>query len=127
MYQKVVLVGRITRDIDLKMAAGSGMAIAKFSIAVDRQVKKGEDKKSDFLNVVAFGKTAEFVSQYSGKGKLILVDGRIQTGHYENKDGIRVNTFDIIANELKVLEWATNKNDGGYVDMTPVDNGDIPF
>lgn len=127
MYQKVVLVGRITRDIDLKMTAGSGLAVAKFSIAVDRQVKKGEDKKSDFLNVVAFGKTAEFVSQYSGKGKLILVDGRIQTGHYENKDGIRVNTFDIIANELKVLEWATNKNDGGYVDMTPVDNGDIPF
>lgn len=127
MYQKVVLVGRITKDIDLKVAAGSGMAIAKFSIAIDRQVKKGEDKKSDFLNVVAFGKTAEFVSQYSAKGKLILVDGRIQTGHYENKDGIRVNTFDIIANEIKVIEWA-DKQSTGYSDMTPiVDNGDIPF
>ena len=127
MYQKVVLVGRITKDIDLKMAAGSGMAIAKFSIAIDRQVKKGEDKKSDFLNVVAFGKTAEFVSQYSDKGKLILVDGRIQTGHYENKDGIRVNTFDIIANEIKVIEWADKQNTG-YSDMTPiVDDGLIPF
>ena len=126
MYQKVTLVGRITRDIDIKMTAGSGLAVAKFSIAVDRQVKKGEEKKADFLNIVAFGKTAEFVAQYSGKGKLILVDGRIQTGSYENKEGNRVNTFDIVANELKILEWA-DKQDSGYVDMKPIQDSDIPF
>ena len=126
MYQKVMLVGRITRDIDLKMTAGSGLAVAKFSIAVDRQVKKGEEKKADFLNIVAFGKTAEFVAQYSGKGKLVLVDGRIQTGSYENKEGNRVNTFDIVANELKILEWA-DKQDSGYRDMTPIKDADIPF
>lgn len=124
MYQKVVIVGRWVRPMELKMLPGSGNAMLKNTIAVDRAYQKGKDKEADFLNVVMWGKTAEFVSQYSEKGKLVIIEGRIQTGSYENKEGVRVNTFDIVADNVKPIEWAS-KSDFAPVD--PIDTGDIPF
>ena len=123
-----MLVGRITKDIALSYLPNSETAIAKFSIAVDRKVGKGKEKQADFINIIIFGKTAEFVSQYSGKGKMIAIQGRIQTGSYEKKDGTKVYTTDVVADDVQILEWATDKKkDSGYKDMEPVSNDSIPF
>jgi len=123
-----MLVGRITKDISLSYLPNSETAIAKFSIAVDRKVGKGKEKQSDFINIIIFGKTAEFVSQYSAKGKMIAIQGRIQTGSYEKKDGTKVYTTDVVADDVQILEWATDKKkDSGYKDMEPVHDGEIPF
>lgn len=122
----VTEIGRIVRDIDLKFLPNSETAVAKFTIAVDRKVGKGKEKQSDFIPIVIFGKTAEFVANYSGKGKMIAIQGRIRTGSYEKKDGTKVYTTDVVAEDVQILEWA-EKKDSGFEDMTPIDNGDIPF
>lgn len=126
MYQKAILVGRFTKDIELKMLAGSGNAMAKTSIAVDRPYSKGKDKTADFFNVIIWGKTAEFASQYTAKGKLVLLEGRFQTGSYENKEGTTVKTFDFVADKVQPIEWAS-KGSSDFSDMKPIDTGDIPF
>ena len=123
-----MLVGRITKDISLSYLPNSETAIAKFSIAVDRKVGKGKEKQSDFINIIIFGKTAEFVSQYSAKGKMIAIQGRIQTGSYEKKDGTKVYTTDVVADDVQILEWATDKKDSNRdADMYKVSNESIPF
>ena len=124
---KTVLVGRLTRDPELKYTAGAGTAVATFTLAVDRTFKKDGQPEADFIPIVVWGKAAESVSKHTAKGKLIAVSGRIQTRNYEHKDKGTVYITEVVSEEVKFLEWATNKNDGGYVDMTPVDNGDIPF
>ena len=95
MLNKVFLLGRITKDLELKYSQ-SNVALLSFSVAVNRKfVKEGEEKQADFIMCKAFGKTAENINNFFGKGKLILVEGRIQTGSYE-KDGQRVYTTDVI-------------------------------
>ena len=123
----VTLIGRIVRDIDLKYLPGGGTAVAKFTLAVDRKFKKDGNKESDFLNITVFGKTAEYVAQYTSKGKMLAVAGRIKTGSYEKKDGTKVYTTDIMADEVQILEWAEKKSSSSFEDMTPVDDGSIPF
>ena len=124
---KTVLVGRLTRDPELKYTAGAGTAVATFTLAVDRTFKKDGQPEADFIPIVVWGKAAESVSKHTAKGKLIAVSGRIQTRNYEHKDKGTVYITEVVSEEVKFLEWATNKNDGGYVDMTPVDSSDIPF
>lgn len=94
----VVLMGRVTSDIEVKKTQ-SGVSVARFNVAVDRPSKQGEEKKTDFISVVAWRSTAEFCGKYFSKGKMIAIEGSIQTGSYE-KDGVKRNTFDILANNV---------------------------
>lgn len=119
----VILVGRLTKDADIR--TGNDKTIAKFSIAVNR-MKKDE---ADFLNCVAFGKTAEIVEKYTHKGSRIAIRGRIQTGSYE-KDGRKVYTTDIIAEEIQLLdpkseEPPVSKNDNEFANIG--DQTTLPF
>ena len=125
---KSVLVGRLTKDPELKFTQGAKTAVATFTLAVDRAFKKDGQPEADFIPIVVWGKAAESVSKYTAKGKLIAVCGRIQTRNYEHKDKGTVYITEVVSEEVKFLEWATSKNDSGYSDMTPiVDDGDIPF
>ena len=98
---KVILIGRLTKDPELRFAAGSGTAVSRFTVAVNRQFKKDE---TDFINCVAFGKTAEFLEKYFKKGMAIGLTGHIQTGSYTNKDGQKVYTTDVIVEETEFVE-----------------------
>ena len=114
---KVILMGRLTRDPEVRYAQGeNAMAIARFSLAVDRRRQNNSDgQTADFINIVAFGRLGEFAEKYLHKGTKVALAGRIQTGSYTNKDGQRVYTTDIIADDI---EFAESKNsagsDGGY-------------
>ena len=93
---KVILQGRITKDLEPKYSKDGGTALLSFTVAVNRKYQKeGEEKQADFIMCKAFGKTAENISNFFGKGRLILLEGRIQTGSYD-KDGTKVYTTDVI-------------------------------
>lgn len=105
---KVEIVGRLTRDVEIRTTE-SGTVTARFSIAVSRRFKNAKGVyEADFINCVAFGKTAEFIEKYFSKGSMIGVTGRIQTGSYTNKDGQKVYTTDVVIEEC---EFVTSKND----------------
>lgn len=109
----VVLIGRLTRDPEVRYTGGqNNMAVATFSVAIDRPVKQGQEKKADFPRVTAFGRQAENCEKFLAKGRLVGVQGRIQTGSYTNKDGRTVYTTDVVADRVEFLEWG-NKNDPG--------------
>ena len=91
------LIGRLVRDPELRYTSGSQMAVCTFTIAVDRPTKAGEEKKADFLRIKTFGKWAETCDRYLKKGKIVGVQGRIETGSYTDKNGNTVYTTDIIA------------------------------
>ena len=103
---KVILMGRLTRDADIRYSQGEqSMAIARFSLAVDRRFKRaGDQQTADFISCVAFGKTAEFIEKYCHQGTKLVVDGRIQTGSYTNKDGVKVYTTDVVCENLEFAE-----------------------
>ena len=101
----VVLIGRLTRDPEVRYTAGSQMAVATFTVAIDRPVKAGGEKRADFPRVTVFGKTAENCERYLAKGRLVGVQGRLQTGSYQNKDGVTVYTTDVVADRVEFLEW----------------------
>lgn len=101
MINSVALTGRLTKDVDLRMAQ-SGTSVARFTLAVNRQYSK--DKEADFINCVAFKKTAEVLQQFAGKGRLIGVTGRIQTSHYTGKDGKEVYVTEVLANDISFLD-----------------------
>ncbi len=99
----VVLVGRLTRDPDVRYSQDQ-RAVARFTLAVDRPVRSGGEKQADFPSIVCFGKTAELVEQYVSKGRRVAVSGRIQTGSYTNKDGQKVYTTDVVADRVEFLD-----------------------
>lgn len=112
------LVGRFTRDPDVRYTDG-GTAVARFSLAVDRRFKRDGEPTADFPNCVAFGKTAEFIERYFSQGMRVGITGRIQTGSYTNKDGIKVYTTDVIAEscefvESKASQERSETNTGGF-------------
>lgn len=109
---KVELVGRLTRDPEVRYTQGeNASAIARFSVAVNRRFKNNEGNyDADFINCVAFGKSAEFIEKYFKKGMAIGISGRIQTGNYTNKDGVKVYTTDVVVEEAEFVE---SKNSGG--------------
>lgn len=137
---KVVLIGRLTKNPELRFAAGSGTAVSRFTVAITRQFKKDE---TDFINCVAFGKTAETISQYLTKGRQIAVTGSIRTGSYDAQDGTKRYTTDVAVESFEFIGSkdsqgagsdysAPSSNDsfGGTSfndDITPVDDGDMPF
>jgi len=103
---KVILMGRLTRDPEVRYSQGeNSMAIARYTIAVDRRVRRdGDQQTADFINCVAFGRSGEFAEKYFHKGIKIAVTGRIQTGSYTNKDGQKVYTTDVIVEEQEFAE-----------------------
>lgn len=107
----VILIGRLTRDPELRYT-GSQMAVAKFTIAIDRMARQGEERKADFPRVTVFGKQAENCEKYLAKGRLVGVQGRLQTGSYQDKDGKTVYTTDVIADRVEFLEWGDRKEGG---------------
>jgi len=110
---KVILLGRMTRDAEVRRGESDSI-FARFSLAVDRRFKKdGEEQTADFINCVAFGKTAEFLEKFAHKGVKFIVEGRIQTGSYTNKDGVKIYTTDIV---VENIEFAESKNAGGSGD-----------
>lgn len=118
----VQLLGRLTRDPDVRYTDG-GSTIARFSLAVDRRFKQEGGDTADFINCIAFGKTAEFIERYIFKGTKIAINGRIQTGSYANKDGVKVYTTDVV---VENVEFAESKNsNAGNSTPAPAPNGDF--
>ena len=104
---KVILMGRLTRDPEVRYSQGdTPLAIARYSLAVDRRGNRNsqDGQTADFINCVAFGKAGEFAEKYFRKGTKILITGRIQTGSYTNKDGVKVYTTDIVVEEQEFAE-----------------------
>ena len=125
------IVGRLTRDPETRYTQG-GTAVSRYTVAVDRIIKREGEPTADFIPCVAFGKAAEFADKYFRKGMRVAVSGRIQTGSYENKDGQRVYTTDVIVDRH---EFAQNKgeretpekDDGFYNVPEGIDDIEIPF
>ena len=118
---KVILMGRLTRDPDVRYSNGeNATAVARFSLAVDRRFKRDGDQKEDFISCVAFGKTAEFIEKYFRKGMRMTLAGRIQTGSYTNKEGNKVYTTDVFVEECEFAE--SKKASEGNRDAGPATN-----
>ena len=105
MANKVLLMGRLTRDPDVRYTPGeNGTAVARYTIAVDRRFKKDGEPGADFIPCVVFGKGAEFAERYLRQGTKMFVVGRIQTGSYTNKDGVKIYTTDVVVEEQEFAE-----------------------
>jgi single-strand DNA-binding protein len=127
----VSLIGRLTRDPDVRYGAASQNAVARFSIAIDRgKDKNGEDRGADFPNIVCFGKTAELVERYVAKGRLVGITGRLHTDSYE-KDGRKIYTTEVYADRVEFLDRGDRQNGapgngsygGGYSQNAPAPAG----
>lgn len=131
----VVLIGRLTRDPEMRYTAGTQMAVATFTVAIDRPVRAGGEKQTDFPRVTVFGKQAENCEKYLAKGRLVGVQGSLQTGSYTDKDGKTVYTTDVIANRVEFLEWGDRQQTAAEPNQQPSDvpsgfaaiDEDIPF
>lgn len=147
----VVLIGRLTRDPELRYIPNSGAAVTNFTLAVDKQLsreKKDEmearnEATADFIRIVVWGRMAENCANYLKKGRLVAVQGRIQTGSYQAQDGSTRYTVDVVANNVEFLEWGDNNNNNNYNSggsqqqsnddfsdiegFQPSGNDDIPF
>lgn len=133
---KVVLIGRTTKSPELRYAPGTGTAVCRFTLAVNRQFKKEE---TDFINCVAFGKTGETIAQYVLKGRQVAVTGSIRTGSYENSAGNKVYTTDVALDGFEFIgnsnnnqgnlgEWNQSEDTGiGFGVEEPIDEGNMPF
>lgn len=122
----VHLIGRLTRDPELRYTAGTQTAVATFALAIDRYAKQGEEKKADFPNIIVFGKTAENCEKYLKKGMLAGVEGRLQTGSYKNKNGETVYTTDVIADKVEFLEKTKIEKPVSPIGFSEIEE-DIPF
>ncbi|MBS4536973.1 single-stranded DNA-binding protein [Clostridium sp. D2Q-11] len=148
---KVILIGRLTADPELRFLPGNGRAVSNFSLAVDKDLSRDKKQEfeqqgkptADFIRIVVFGRSAENCANYLAKGRLVAVDGRLQTRSYENAQGQRVYITEVLANSVEFLEWGDNnsagnkrENNKGSNDsmdfsaaegFQPVDDDDIPF
>ena len=136
---KVVLIGRLTKNPELRFTPGTGKAVATFTIAVDRKGKKEGKQEADFIPIVVWGKQGEAAANNLSKGRLVGISGRIQTRNYEGKDGIRRYVTEIVADEVQFLDYksssgnvANDNNSTSYDEgwNDPVDDSDsdiIPF
>lgn len=131
---KVILMGRLTRDPDIRYTQGeNSMAIARYTLAVNRRISKEGEQSADFISCVAFSKNAEFAERYLKQGIKVIVEGRIQTGSYTNKDGQKVYTTDVVVEHSEFAESkANNENQSaageGFVNVpVAVDEDDLPF
>lgn len=131
MANKVFLMGRLTKDPEIRTG---NTQVARYTLAVDRRFSNSEEK-TDFINIVAFGKSAEFAEKYLKKGMKIVVTGRIQTGSYTDKDNKKVYTTDIVAEDQEFCESKGNssaptenkQSDGDFMDIPANALSDMPF
>ena len=136
---KVILMGRLTRDVDVRYTQTTNTMIANFSLAVNRRfVKEGEERQADFFNVTAFGKTGEFCSKYFSKGQQVAIIGRLQTRNWQDDQGQKHYATDIIAEECyfadskrqqqnnDTTELENTLNNAG-MDFNQVDDDSLPF
>lgn len=134
---KVILMGRLTKDPEVRYGGQQNdKAVAKFSLAVDRKFKReGDEQTADFISCVAFGKTAEFLEKYASKGTKFVIEGRIQTGSYTNKEGNKVYTTDVMVESVEFAESkkAEDSNpepqpdDDGFMNISDGIDEDLPF
>ena len=118
---KVFLIGRLTRDPELRYSA-SNMAVTRMSLAVDRTfVREGEERGTDFINLVAFGNRGETMKKFLVKGSQIAVDGRIQTGSYDGADGKKVYTTDVVVEGFQFLDSKNSRPQSDDSSVTPYD------
>lgn len=135
MFNLVVLTGRLTADPELKTTT-NGTNVTTFSIAVERRYRSGEDRQTDFISIVAWQKTAEFITKYFKKGNLIGIEGSIQTRRYQDKNGNNRTAFEVIANNVQFVESKresgaegasfSNADENDFAEME-VDDSDLPF
>lgn len=133
---KVVLIGRTTKSPELRYAPGTGTAVCRFTLAVNRPYKKDE---TDFINCVAFGKIAETIAQYVLKGRQVAITGSIRTGSYENNAGNKIYTTDVVLDGFEFIgnsnnnqgnsgAWNQSEDTGmGFGVEEPIDEGNTPF
>ena len=136
---KVVLIGRLTKDPELRYTPGNGVAVCRFTLAINRLFKKNE---TDFINCIAFNKQGEAIAQYVTKGRQLAVIGNIRTGSYDGQDGIKRYTTDILVESFEFIGNSNNGNvntnnqnndywnmstDNGFGVEEPIDDGDMPF
>lgn len=135
MINRIVLVGRLTADPELKYTP-SGKAVASFRIAVDRRPNSQGEKETDFIPVVVWEKSAEFASNYLSKGRLVAVDGRLQIRSWVAQDGTRRQTAEVVADNLRGLDRAKERTEGagsaagddsGFSAPAPAEDFDDPF
>ena len=139
MINNVILVGRLTRDPELRKTQ-SGTSVLSFNLAVNRKFSKDDEQSADFINCVAWNHSADFMAKYLSKGSLIGLEGRIQTRNYEDKTGNRVYVTEVVADSVQSLESRkereSNSYDNGYNDQVEEDFGnndieinsdDLPF
>ena len=134
---KVILMGRLTRDPDIRYTqTQESMCIARYTLAVDRKGARDREQAADFINVTAFGKAGEFVEKYLKKGIKIVIAGRIQTGSYTNKDGVKVYTTEVVAEDQEFAESkkaSEGNNDNGsrtegeFMNIPEGIEEDLPF
>ena len=133
MLNRVTLMGRLVADPELRSTA-SNLSVCSFRIAVDRDYKKGDQKETDFIDIVAWRSTAEFVANYFNKGRMIAVDGRLQIRPWEDKDGNKRKAFEIVAESVHFAEPKKDKSNEPIVTIPGNDafeeiisDDDLPF
>jgi single-strand DNA-binding protein len=128
MMNKVVLIGRLTKDPELKYTPGTGTAVTIFTVAMDRKFQKDGEKEADFIPIVVWGKQAESTANFMSRGKLIGVSGRIQTRTYDASDGTKRYITEVVADEVQFLEYGKKDGGPGYTEIHAegVDE-EIPF
>lgn len=135
---KVVLIGRLTKDPELRFTPGKGSPVTTFTLAVDKLRKKDGENQADFIQIVVWGKQAENVANYMLKGSQVAISGRIQTRNYEAKDGTKRYVTEVVAAEVQFLGKAKGQDNASSSnnpfddmkfeeDLIPVDDGDMPF
>lgn len=122
---KVILVGRLTRDPEVRYSQGENtMAIARYTIAVNRRFKREGDPEADFIRCVVFGRAAEFAEKYFRQGLRIAISGRIQTGSYTNKEGVKVYTTEVVVEEQEFAESMAEREHTQTLASAPESSGD---
>ena len=121
---KIILMGRLTRDPEVRYTQKDNTAVARYSLAVDKKFKRDDGVTADFFNMVAFGKSAEFTEKYLRKGTKMLITGRVQTGTYE-KDGVKIPFFEVVVEEQEFAE-SKNANQTNNSTSNTVSGGGIP-
>ncbi len=122
MFNLVVLTGRLTADPELKTTP-NGITVTTFSIAVSRNYGSGEDRQTDFINIVAWRKTAEFITKYFKKGSMIGIEGSIQTRRYQDKNGNNRTIFEVVANNVQFVE--SKRDSAPAVEGASFSNADV--
>jgi len=124
---KVVLIGRLTKDPELKFTPGNGTAVTIVTLAVDKFNPSTGKREADFISITIWGKQAENTANYMTKGSMVAISGRIQTRSYDGKDGTKRYVTEVVANEVSFLSYRKQESIPSFDDMTPTYDGDIPF